>query len=228
MTKFEKGESTFYCPKCVATCRKQTKNKNNKNNKFKNCNKYSTDELYSVKKMSGSELITCMHTNWTNIINTLMTALDIWSYKADKHQMSMELKKCLDLRILFLIMSKIEKKANATIWEKVLMESKMETIGKDIKHMLVHQPNLAEKQFNWQLVLKDNLEKLGRNAEFKSRLVNVFLQFKKNRSPLVPKPRRTIQSQVIDRFLYSDKTQEINENEIVDLMKNLFQQNGLL
>ncbi len=107
------------------------------------------------------------------------------------------------------------------------IEAKMETIGKDIKYMLVNQPGLAESQFNYQLVLKDNLGKLGEESEFESRLVNVFLRFKKNRSPLIPKPRKTIQSQVIDRYLYDNKTQKVNENELVDLMKNLFEENRL-
>ncbi len=107
------------------------------------------------------------------------------------------------------------------------IEAKMETIGKDIKHLLVFKPTMNESQFNWELVLKDNLGKLGEDEEFVDRLVNVFLHFKKNRSPLIPKPRKWKVSQVIDRHLYNDETQQINENNLINLMTSLLKQNDL-
>ncbi len=101
-----------------------------------------------------------------------------------------------------------------------VIEAKMETIGKDIKYMLVNMPNLDEAQFERQLILKDNLEKLGCNEKFVVRLVNVFLQFKKNRSPLVPK-RKPIVSQVVDRYLYDEEVRELDEKETMKLVTEL-------
>ncbi len=87
-------------------------------------------------------------------------------------------------------------------------------------YMLVNMPNLDEAQFERQLILKDNLEKLGCNEKFVVRLVNVFLQFKKNRSPLVPK-RKPIVSQVIDRYLYDEEVRELDEKETMKLVTEL-------
>ncbi len=51
MKKFEKKTNKYYCPDCTKNCR------NKQNKKISNCNKYKNDELYSVKKMSDSDLI---------------------------------------------------------------------------------------------------------------------------------------------------------------------------
>ncbi len=76
------------------------------------------------------------------------------------------------------------------------IEAKMETIGKYIKFVLTAKPNISQAQNKWELILKDNLGRVGEDEEFILRLGKVFLQFKKNLSPIVPKPRKTIVSQV--------------------------------
>ncbi len=104
------------------------------------------------------------------------------------------------------------------------IEAKMETIGKDIKYMLTNMPNLDETQFERQIVLKDNLGKLGCNDEFKVRLVNLFLKLKKYKSPLIPKKqRKTKVSQVIDRHLYDDEVRELDEAELIKFVTALFE-----
>eukprot|EP01083_Nonionella_stella_P001694 4810_1 len=108
------------------------------------------------------------------------------------------------------------------------IESKMETIGKDIKHLLVKRAHLDHEQFNWEIVLIDNLEKLGADEKFIDRLNKLFLMLKKNKSPLIPKQNRTRikVSQVIDRYIYSDESQQIKEDAIVQCITQLFNGNA--
>ncbi len=101
------------------------------------------------------------------------------------------------------------------------IEAKMETIGKDIKHFLVTKANLDELQFKWELILKDNLGKIGEEEEFIDTLTKMFLKMKKNLSPLVPN-RTTIVSQVIDRHLYAKEKLTSKENDIIKLISALF------
>ncbi len=85
---------------------------------------------------------------------------------------------------------------------------------------------MDDSQFDWELILKDNLGKLGQDEKFIDMLVNLFLQFKKNRSPLIPKhKRKTKVSQVIDRHLGYDEAQQLVEDEIIKLINNLFLSN---
>ncbi len=326
MKKLKTKSVKYYCPDCTNVCRNKKDDKGNKIHK--NCNKYKSDELYNIELISRDELIKYLHEEWNKMLNTLITAFDMWSYDPDRQEIMMEMKKCLDFRIILLIINKIASGNNTEKWNKILknwgikslskvcsfiknkwpqkrinmkeinkayatmkdklkqmnvdglleksyqcfrkhwrvitkykghwtieqecerlffskealydgcqpylriydivasfdcIEAKMETIGKHCKHLLINKPNLDDSQFDWELILKDNLGKLGDDEKFVDRLVNLFLQFKKNRSPLIPKhKRKTKVSQVIDRHLGYNEEQQLIEDEIIKLLNNLF------
>eukprot|EP01084_Bolivina_argentea_P193918 332672_1 len=101
------------------------------------------------------------------------------------------------------------------------IEAKMETVGKDIKYFLTVKGNLDQTQLKWELVLKDNLNKVGYEEKFIEKLTKLFLQFKKNVSPQVPN-RKTIISQVVDRYLHEKEKFQMQEDDVVELMCALF------
>ncbi len=59
------------------------------------------------------------------------------------------------------------------------------------------------------------------------KLSNLYVHLSDLGSPLIPKPRSTIVSRIVDRYLYGQKTQKLKGNEIVVLLTSLLKQNDL-
>eukprot|EP01083_Nonionella_stella_P183004 660132_1 len=103
----------------------------------------------------------------------------------------------------------------------------METIGKDIKHLLTKR-GMKEAQFNYEVVLKDNLEPIGCDEIFLDRLTKLFLIFKNNRSPIIAKKnRKTKVSQVIDRYLFDHQLIQEECDDIMNVILALFKQHNI-
>ena len=77
--------------------------------------------MFSFKTVEEKELIEILHGEWKNLIDELLTGIDMWSYDPNKEEMMLVMKKCFDIRLKILLIQKIEaaKENNKAIWLKV-------------------------------------------------------------------------------------------------------------
>ena len=72
------------------------------------CEKYKEDDLFSFKTVEEEELIEILHGEWKNLIDELLTGIDMWSYDPNKEEMMLVMKKCFDIRLKILLIQKVE------------------------------------------------------------------------------------------------------------------------
>ena len=109
------------CSRCESDCFRK-KLVGRKKQKVKQiCEKYKEDDLFSFKTVEEEELIEVLHGEWKNLIDELLTGIDMWSYDTIKEEMMLVMKKCFDIRLKILLIQKIEaaKENNRAIWLKV-------------------------------------------------------------------------------------------------------------
>ena len=86
------------------------------------------------------------------------------------------------------------------------IEAKIESLGKYCKNLLVDRGSLDKEHFAYKLMLKDNLRDVGKNEDFIDKTVKMFLMFKKNKGPCIPKSRRKyLIFRVVDRIVYAER-----------------------
>ena len=319
------------CSRCESECFKK-KLVGRKKKKVKQiCEKYKEDDLFSFKTVEEKELIEILHGEWKNLIDELLTGIDMWSYDPNKEEMMLVMKKCFDIRLKILLIQKIEaaKENNKAIWLKVYeawgirslrtfcsfisehwpakiinyqkveqayrrfkhklkhlvvtgilkeshkvyhvfwrrktmykghwtmeqeaerlfnslpilfegvepylrmydiagafdsIEAKLETIGKYCKTILVERGSLDQEHFVYELMLKDNLRGVGKDEDFIKKAVKMFLMYKKNKGPCIPKSKRKYRvSSVVDRIVYGDQEVKLKEEEIIRRINAAFE-----
>ena len=103
------------------------------------------------------------------------------------------------------------------------IEAKIESLGKHCKTLLVDRGSLDEEHFAYELMLKDNLRDVGKNEDFIDKAVKMFLMFKKNKGPCIPKSQRKyLVSRVVDRIVYAEREVKLKEDEIKQLVSAAF------
>ena len=104
------------------------------------------------------------------------------------------------------------------------IEAKLETIGKYCKTLLVERGSLDQEHFVYELMLKDNLRGVGKDEDFIKKAVKMFLMFKKNKGPYIPKSKRKYRvSSVVDRIVYGDQEVKLKEEEIIRRINAAFE-----
>ena len=72
-------------------------------------------------------------------------------------------------------------------------------------------------------MLKDNLRDVGKNEDFIDKAVKMFLMFKKNKGPCIPKSQQKyLVSRVVDRIVYAEREVKLKEDEIKQLVSAAF------
>ena len=103
------------------------------------------------------------------------------------------------------------------------IEAKIESLGKHCKTLLVDRGSLDEEHFAYELMLKDNLRDVWKNEDFIDKAVKMFLMFKKNKGPCIPKSQRKyLVSRVVDRIVYAEREVKLKEDEIKQLVSAAF------
>ena len=133
------------CSRCESDCFRK-KLVGRKKQKVKQiCEKYKEDDLFSFKTVEEKELIEILHGEWKNLIDELLTGIDMWSYDPNKEEMMLVMKRCFDIRLKILLIQKIEaaKENNKAIWLKVYEAWGIRSLRTFCSFISEHWPKLS-------------------------------------------------------------------------------------